>query len=118
MNTLRLIAPAALLAAAFSVHAQTPPATGAAPAAPGTEGAPLRDETALDRRTQRVENITHEDAGSRVDEVRAGGETRSITVQPKAPVPAYDVLPANPGGPAQREGGPGSTGPRVWKIPF
>lgn len=96
------------LAASPALQAQTPPAP--APAEPLT-----REEPVLDRNTQRVEHITHEDAGSRVSEMRSGGETRHITVQPKAPVPAYDVLPP---GSASREAAPGGTGPRVWKIPF
>lgn len=110
MNTPRLIVPVALLAAALSVQAQAPVV---APA-----DAAVRDGTAYDRNTQRVERLTTEDAGARVDELRAGGETRSITVQPKAPVPAYDVLPPSSNGMHRREGGPGSAGPRVWKIPF
>ena len=45
------------------------------------------------RRNQRVERIVVEDAGSRVDELRVGGQTQSITVQPKTgtPMPAYEV---------------------------
>lgn len=95
------------------VAAQTVPAPPAS--------APLaRDETLLDRKTQRVEHIHVEDAGSRVDEVRAGGETKSIKVQPKASMPAYDVLPADASGTgaASRETGPGAAGRRVWKVPF
>ena len=72
----------------------------------------------LDRNTQRIEHIQHEDAGSRVNELRVGGETRSISVQPKAGVPGYDVRPADASGTAagSREAGPGSAGPRVWKL--
>ena len=76
----------------------------------------VRDETPQDRNTQRVQHIRVEDAGSRVDEVRAGGETRSITVQPKANVPAYDVRPADVTRPPNPEAAPGSPGPRTWKI--
>ena len=108
MKTLHLMAPAALLALALGAQAQTP--------APGQSGATLmRNETTLDRNTQRVELITHEDAGNRVEEVRAGGQTQRITVQPKSSMPAYEVLPPDP---TQREAAPGGTGPRVWKIPF
>ena len=42
-----------------------------------------------------------EDAGSRVDELRYGGEAQSITVQPKAGVPEYQVR---------------SDGTRVWNV--
>ena len=83
-------------------------------AAPGAP--PVRDETTLDRATQRVDHIHVEDAGSRVDEVRAGGETKSITVQPKTAAPAYDVQPADVTRPALPESGPGSAGQRTWKV--
>ena len=88
-------------AAAAGASAQTPAPVQPAPATPS--GATVtRDELPLDRRTQRVEHIRTEDAGSRVDEVRAGGETKSITVQPKG----------------QGEAGPGAPGRRVWKVEF
>ena len=76
----------------------------------------VRDEPRLDRATQRVDHIRVEDSGSRVDEVRAGGQTQSITVQPKAAVPAYDVQPADVTRPAAAESAPGSAGQRTWKI--
>jgi len=72
------------------------------------------------RREQRVERIVIEDAGSRVDELRVGGQTQSITVQPKTgtPMPAYQVQ-SNDGARAR----PGSfndadsvTAPRVWNL--
>ena len=57
---------------------------------------------------QRVEHLSVEDGGSRIDEVRVGGQTRSISVQPKVTqLPAYDVRPARQG---QQQGD------RVWKI--
>ena len=74
-----------------------------------------RQATPADRHNQRIETMRHEDAGSRVDELRSGGETRRIAVQPKAAVPAYEVQPA---GAHNREAGPGAAGRRVWKIPF
>jgi len=107
MQTPRFLRAAALglaLGAAHGAWAQA----GAAPVE--------RDATPLDRRTQRVEHIRVEDAGSRVDEVRAGGETQSITVQPKAAVPAYDVRPADATGLPSPEAGPGAAGQRTWKI--
>jgi hypothetical protein len=69
------------------------------------------------RPEQRVENIRHEDAGSRIDEVRVGGETKSITVQPKGGMPAYEVLPDNgtrTPPTLNREGS--ASGSRVWTI--
>ena len=104
-------------AAAAGASAQTPAPVQPAPATPS--GATVtRDELPLDRRTQRVEHIRTEDAGSRVDEVRAGGETKSISVQPKANVPPYSVQPANPTNMGQGEAGPGAPGRRVWKVEF
>ena len=87
--------------------AQTP-APQQAPA-PGAKLAP----------EQRIERIHHEDSGSSIDELRYGGETQSITVQPKANVPAYEIQPSNGthGEPAARDGaGPAPAGQRVWKI--
>ena len=84
-----------------------------------SQGAPDKREALSEpeqkdgRRNQRTERIQLEDAGSRVDELRVGGQTQSITVQPNAPVPSYEVQPADSQGvtrlPSQ---GPGSTGPR------
>ena len=87
------------------------PALAQTPAVP-----PVADEAAPGRNNQRGEHIRVEDAGSRVDELRAGGETRSITVTPKAPVPSYDVRPADATRPQGAEAGPGSAGPRTWKV--
>ena len=68
------------------------------------------------RTEQRVEQIRHEDAGSRIDELRVGGETKAITVKPKGDAPAYDVAPEstnrNPAS-AERDRSGGSGG---WKI--
>lgn len=110
-----LFAAAAVLACA-PVLAQTAapaPAAAAAPALPpGTNPVSSRPEPAIQR-------IRTEDAGSRIDEVRVGGETQSITVQPKTNVPAYEVLPSDAtkgGGTAPSTAGPGSTGKRVWNV--
>jgi hypothetical protein len=65
--------------------------------------------------TRRV--VVIEDAGTRIEEQRLGGQTERISVQPKNNAPAYEVLPEspsrNPGaqGPARRGGGE-----RVWNI--
>jgi hypothetical protein len=71
-----------------------------------------------DRGNQRIERIRVEDGGSRVEEVRYGGQTQSISVQPRADVPAYEILPE--GGPraraASRDGVPGPAGQRVWNV--
>ncbi len=77
--------------------------------APGTGG----------RVEQRIERIRVEDAGSRIDELRVGGETQSITVSPKGNMPAYDVLPASANrvpSAGERNSASASGGTRVWKI--
>lgn len=59
-----------------------------------------------------------QDAGSRIDELRVGGETRRITVQPAADVPAYEIQPtdgarARPAEPSDRSS---ASGQRVWNV--
>ncbi len=79
---------------------------------PGTNPASSRPEPTIQR-------IRVEDAGSRVDEVRVGGETQSITVQPKLNVPAYEVLPTDGtggGGNGPSQSGAGAAGKRVWNV--
>ncbi len=66
---------------------------------------PLQRPASAPERTsteQRVETIHIEDTATRIDELRIGGETRSITVQPKDGMPGYQVTPA--------------TGERRWKV--
>lgn len=66
-----------------------------------------------------IEHIRTEDAGTRIDEVRVGGETQSITVQPKTGnnLPAYEVKPSD-----ATKGNPHSSsssdtnGARVWNV--
>lgn len=79
-----------------------------------------REQQAEGRHNQRIEHIVVEDAGSRVQELRVGGQTQSITVQPKTgtPLPAYEVR-SNDGARAR----PGNfnesdtvTAPRVWNL--
>ena len=68
-------------------------------------------EQPADRSNQRIERIRVEDGGSRVDELRVGGETKNITVQPKVGnLPAYEVQPQN------IEGADGTNGRRVWRA--
>jgi len=101
MRAFILLAIAAL--ASTSVLAQNP-APSASQAVPGNGGQLSQQEQADDHHGRRVERIVVEDAGSRVDELRVGGETKSITVQPKVggDVPAYQVRP--------------NDGARVWNL--
>ena len=71
------------------------------------------------RGNQRTERIRVEDGGSRVDELRVGGQTQSINVQPKgSDMPAYEVK--SPDGARSRSGSNSgaetNTAPRVWNV--
>ncbi|MBT9511710.1 MAG: hypothetical protein IV104_05120 [Acidovorax sp.] len=71
------------------------------------------------RTNQRTERIQVEDAGSRVDELRVGGQTQTISVQPKAGnLPGYEVQ--SPDGARSRAGSNSgaetTTAPRVWNV--
>lgn len=66
----------------------------------------------------RVERITHEDALSRIDELRVGGQTQRIDVQPKNGAPAYQIQPEH-GQPAGLDGATqptGNAGRSSWRI--
>lgn len=82
-----------------------PPAAEEAPAVPG-------------RHNQTIKRIRIEDAGSRIDELRVGGQTEQITVQPKAEgVPPYEIKPVEGahGTPPEATGGD-TGGSRVWNV--
>ena len=71
------------------------------------------------RPDQKIERIRTEDAGSRIDEIRVGGQTQSITVQPKTGdnLPAYEVKPTdNSRGFAPPGTSGGTTGSRIWNV--
>ena len=71
------------------------------------------------RRNQKIERIRIEDEGSRIDEIRYGGQTQSIAVQPKGDMPAYEVDPGNltRSRPADaRDGLSGAGGQRSWNL--
>ncbi len=97
-----------LLGLACMAAAQTPAAVPAPP------------ESLEGRQNQKIERIRHDDAGSRIDEVRVGGQTQSIPVQPKVEgLPAYDVQPASMlrGRPRDpREGLDNTGGQRSWNV--
>ena len=103
-----------LLAAGSAAWAQTPPV----PAPPAVATLPGAAAPASGGE-RRIERLRTEDAGSRVDEVRYGGETQSITVQTRSGLPPYEIVPANgarnrPLG--ERDSAAGSSGQRVWKL--
>ena len=77
---------------------------------------PEQDKGRLNQRTQRIQI---EDAGSKVDELRVGGQTQSISVQPKTGnMPSYEVQ--SPDGARGRAGSQSgaetTTAPRVWNV--
>ena len=95
--------------AAPAALAQTPQAQ--------TQGA-QDNSAAPSKNNQRIEHIRVEDAGSRVDETRVGGQTQSINVQPKVgEMPAYEVQ-SNDGARSARNRSDNSdtTGTRVWNV--
>ncbi|MGJ7491852.1 hypothetical protein [Variovorax sp. ZT4R33] len=117
-STLHSFFPRALLALVCALPVAAVQAQTASQPAPTPPAAAKAEARAEGRRNQKVENIHVEDGGAAVDEVRYGGQTQSITVQPKANVPSYQVLP-NDGG-RERQGpsetGSGGNGPRVWNV--
>jgi len=79
---------------ALAQGAPTPSSSAAAPASLSRA-----DAAGLEPRTER---ILVEDDSARIDELRIGGETRTISVTPKGDMPAYNVAP--------------KTGERTWKV--
>ena len=114
--TLSLIYPLAAAAALLCA----PLARAQAPAAPAqaTAAATPSAPAAL-KGDQRIQHIHVEDSGNKVDEVRYGGHTQSVTVQPKgSQLPEYEVL-SNDGSrarPLTLEGNNGPLGQRVWNV--
>ena len=121
----------ALLGLGTSVFAQeakpapapaSPPAAQAAstPAPAKADGQPSKaEQRAAGRANQRIEHIKVEDEGSRIEELRVGGQTKRITVQPKAGnAPEYEVKPSDvTRGQAGTGHDPqGNTAPPVWNI--
>ena len=78
-----------------------------------------REEPANARRNQKIERIHIEDGGASIDELRVGGQTQSITVQPKANVPEYEFQPTDlaRSRPADKRDGLSSpSSQRVWNL--
>ncbi|MBP6008541.1 MAG: hypothetical protein KA740_12665 [Rhodoferax sp.] len=77
-------------------------ATPAPTPTPTTAGQAAASPSLTSGQESRTERIRVEDEGARIDELRIGGETRTISVTPKGGMPAYDVAP--------------KTGERTWKV--
>lgn len=88
-------------------------------AAPAFAQAPVEREGKLDPRTnQKIEHIRTEDKGNVIEEVRVGGQTQSVTVQPKSGAPAYEIQPGDQARSRPSEGREGFADrkPRVWNV--
>ena len=88
---------------------------------PATDGRAVlaQPDRSEGRKNQKVERIRLQDSGSTIDEVRYGGQTQSITVQPRANVPEYGISPTDlaRSRPADnRDGLSGATGQRFWNV--
>ena len=100
-----------LFAATLSVASAALPALAQGTAATPAASSPRLVEPARPAAREPLsERIIIEDSGARISELRFGGETRSITVQPKGGMPAYDVRPIS-GADIQN-----TSGARTWKI--
>ena len=78
--------------------------------------APASPAPQAGRPDQRIERIRHEDDGARIDELRVGGETRNITVQPKGGLPAYEITPDNANQQPGKTDHESASGQRGWKL--
>lgn len=95
--------------------ALAPVLSATAQQAPETAPAAAQPAQAADR----IERITHEDSLSRIDELRVGGQTKSIEVQPKNGAPAYQItteqgVPSSKGDVAGQR--TGNAGRSSWRI--
>lgn len=106
------------LASMASVTGAWAQAPAAAPAkAVATTPADAPAPSGAGKANQTIKRIRTEDGGSRIDELRVGGETQQITVQPKTDVPAYEVKPAEGArGTAPAAAGSETNGKRVWNF--
>ena len=103
----RLIAAALAVLPLAAAMAQTPESGAGAQARPPAAARP----------DKKIERIRTEDGGTRIDELRVGGETQKITVQPKTGGAAYEVKPSE----GLRGTAPAATsndtnGSRVWNV--
>ena len=105
---MRAVTPLLLLALAAS------PALAQTPAPASTDRPATAPKRQLEQRTERIHI---EDAGSSVDELRIGGQTQNITVQPKVgDVPPYEVQHSDGVRNRPRSGAETNTGTRVWNL--
>lgn len=107
-----------LMLASASVGAQVDARTGRL-VAPSGGDSPAAVQVEEGRHNQKIERIRIEDSGNRIDELRYGGQTQRITVQPKADVPEYGIQPpdlARTRPSDQRDGMGSAAGQRFWNV--
>ena len=72
------------------------------------------------RQNQKIERTVIEDESARIEELKVGGQTERVTVQPKgSALPAYEIEPTHlaRSRPADsREGLSGTNGKRFWNL--
>ncbi|MEO8654552.1 MAG: hypothetical protein ABI409_10560 [Ramlibacter sp.] len=106
-------------AASAQVAPAPAPAASLAPAPALTAREQEKADRAEGRRNQKVELIHLEDSANVIDEVRYGGQTQSITVQPKNKMPEYEVQPSDlsrtrPSD--NRDGSNSAPGKSLWNV--
>lgn len=105
MRALSFLSLLALTSTLALAQNTAPPATTAAAATPAAQ--------------QRIEHIVVEDAGGRVNELRVGGQTQQIRVQPHhSALPAYEVRSQDGARarPSQLGDSDSIKAPRVWNL--
>jgi len=110
----RLVAVLLGCAAPFAAVQAQNPQTAEQPARPAQ---PQTDpDKAAGRQNQKIERIHIEDSRNKIDELRVGGQTQNITVQPKSDAPAYQVMPNDERsrGQGQSDSSASDSGSRVW----
>ncbi|HYP84551.1 hypothetical protein [Variovorax sp.] len=112
--------PAVAIALACAASAGYVLAQAPAPApAPDANLPAGRDLQGTDgRHNQKIERIHIDDGGTKVDELRVGGETKDITVTPRGNMPQYEVVPRNKtrtNNQGEGDAG-GGTGPALWNV--
>lgn len=87
-------------------------------ALPAFAQAPAEREKLDPRKNQKIEHLTVEDKSNRIDEVRVGGQSQSVKVQPKG-APAYEMQPtdlARGAGATDSRDGFAQRKQRVWNV--
>lgn len=80
---------------------------------------PLEREPAGEpRKNQKIERLQHEDSANRIEEVRVGGQSQSVTVTPKgSAMPAYELPPTDLARSRPVDNGRDAGGrQRVWNV--